>query len=205
MSKFIFSTLIVILSSLSFSLRAQSMDFRVDEFAQYDKNTGETTTYLSNIKGQIRIKENTMLSSQSGYEPSLWLDIFDKNNERFYSFWFARSYNSKWDVLDSDSGRGIFLKNPSDSYTLCFFNRTRGGSVWYLFKSEFDESRRPKIGWGMGQTEMVIVEKDFGLQLLSIINDASIRKIISADDFVHPSTLDDFELYISLMEAENLY
>ena len=203
MRKFIFATLVLILSSLSLSLCAQSMDFHVVEFAQYDKSTREMTRYLSNIKGQISIKENTMLSPQIGYEPSLWLDIFDKNNERFYSFWFARSYNSKWDVLDS--GRGIFLKNPSDSYTLCFFNLTRGSSVWYLFIAKFDESRRPKIGWEMVQTEMVIVEKDFGLQLLSIINDASIRKIISADDLVHPSTLDDFELYISLMEEESFY
>ncbi|MBQ2248220.1 MAG: hypothetical protein II323_05620 [Tidjanibacter sp.] len=201
MKKYILSALVIILSSLSLSLYAQSMDFSVAHFSQYDKNTGEVTKVLYNLKGRISIKENTMLSSQVGYEPSLWLDIFDKNNTQIYSLWFARSYNSKWDVLDA--GRGIFLKNPSQAYTLCFFNETRGSSVWYLFITEFDKSRLPKLGWELGVTEIAIVEEDFDLQLLSIINEASIRKIVSADDLVDPSTLRLFECYLS--EAEYLY
>ena len=58
---------------------------------------------------------------------------------------------------------------------------------------------------GNGVTEITIVDEDFELQLLSIINEASIRKIISADDLVHPSTLSYFESYLSSGEAENLY
>ncbi len=58
---------------------------------------------------------------------------------------------------------------------------------------------------GNGVTEITIVEEDFELQLLSIINEASIRKIISADDLVHSSTLSHFESYLSSGEAENLY
>ena len=77
MKKYILSALVIILSSLSLSLYAQSMDFSVAHFSQYDKNTGEVTKVLYNLKGRISIKENTMLSSQVGYEPSLWLDIFN--------------------------------------------------------------------------------------------------------------------------------
>ena len=56
---------------------------------------------------------------------------------------------------------------------------------------------------GNGVTEITIVEEDFELQLLSIINEASIRKIVSTDDLVDPSTLRLFECYLS--EAEYLY
>ena len=93
------------------------------------------------------------------------------------------------------------MKNPSQAYTLCFFNQTSGSSVWHLFITEFDKSRLPKLGWEMGVTEITIIEEDFELQLLSIINEASIRKIISADDLVHPSTLSYFESYLSSGEA----
>ncbi len=43
MKKYILSALVIILSSLSLSLYAQSMDFSVADFTQYGKNTGEVT------------------------------------------------------------------------------------------------------------------------------------------------------------------
>lgn len=66
-----------------------------------------------------------------------------------------------------------------------------------LYAQSMDFSVADFTQYGKNTGEITIVEEDFELQLLSIINEASIRKIISADDLVHPSTLSYFESYLS--------
>lgn len=181
MRKFIFATLVLILSSLSLSSYAQSMEFPIFHFAAFDKNTGKEVKNLSHIKGRICIKENTMLSPEIGYEPSLWLEVLDQNDNKLYGFWFARSYNSKWDVVDA--GRQIFLRNFSknDSSIYCFGERFEGW--WIILKTEFYENGA--INEDSPHVRMTITDVDnFRSQLLSIINQASIRNIISAGDLV---------------------